>query len=131
MSDYAISKEWSALCDAGRLQFQKEGFTVDAQLDGRMSRLYIVTPVFSGSNFIPESVRRCLRGKGFHALDRRLDVRLVIDEGHHQVLLLLQATARMADDFDRVLRDFFELAHEWREILDEHGNEDLVYVPIK
>jgi hypothetical protein len=125
-----LSTEYATLVHDGRLRLQREGFEIDSQLDSKRARVYIVTAVFNGGNFVPESVRRCLQGHGLHALDKSSDVRLIIDEEYHRVLLLLQATVADDHSFEEILHDFLDLATEWRLILDEYGQQDLVYVKV-
>lgn len=124
-----VSSEWAALVKQKRMTIEREGFCVDVQVNPAARRVYMATTIFDGGNFVPKSVRGCLQGHGFRALDPQVEVRLTIDEQQHRVLLLVQAVADEREQFGRVIQEFFELAHEWRAILDEYGQHDLIYIP--
>ena len=120
--------EWNVLEELQRVRLEREGLTIEAQLDVEREHLYLLTSVFEGGNYLPSSVRKCLHERGLRAYDRGRTITLSIDEAHYRVFLLIEAKASNTKTFNLVLKEFLALAHDWRHELQQRGTDDLIYI---
>lgn len=99
-------------------------------LDGA-SKLFLSTPVYSGGNYIPSSIRRCLSHKS-PVHQTYINTFLTVDEQHFQVNLNYVGRAKPLTHIQlkELLEEFGLIAEEWRLYLDENDKNDLVYVRI-
>ncbi len=96
------------------------------------SKIYLSAPVFDGGNYIPKSVRLSVSHQApFERLP--LHTYLTVDEQHHQVQLhyLGQADGIEKEELSELIGTFKEIAAKWRDYLEEHGKNDLIYVRVK
>ena len=108
------------------IEFGGSSITVKAS---DQSKISLSTPVYFGGNYIPKSVRACVKQTSpFQIYPIRTD--LIIDEENFRIYLnyLGDLNALNNHHFIDVLEDFSSLAEKWREYLDEHDHNDLVYV---
>lgn len=91
---------------------------------------YLLTSlVYNGGNYIPSSVRACLNKKA--PFDHhRIETHLTVDEENFQIFLNLEGPLAQFKSpyFQDLLEEFCWLADEWREYLDQHDKNDLIYV---
>lgn len=116
-----------ALGEKVRLPFDGSDIMIRFAQDA--SKLSLITAVYTGVNYIPGSVRRCLSEKGM--IKRTgLPTYLTVDEQAFQVSLNYfgNAEAMSPHAFADLLEQFGEVARQWRHILDEHDRNDLVHV---
>ncbi|MBS0622841.1 MAG: type III secretion system chaperone [Verrucomicrobia bacterium] len=106
-------------------------FDVEFQYMPTKGELFCATAVFYGGNYIPLSVRQAVQSTGLFAASGSSEVRLFIDEIDYQVVLAYRSAWAVGDAeaFERILLDFLDLAEEWRRLLDEYGDQDLIRVP--
>jgi hypothetical protein len=93
---------------------------IETKIDNH--QLLFMAVVFEGANYIPPSVRRCAEES-----PRSLE----IDERYCRILFkksILQTL--VVEDYELVLKQFMQEAHEWRHILDEQGRQDLIYARV-
>lgn len=95
------------------------------------SKISLTASVYSGGNFIPKSVRKCLTQNPAFG-EGHIKTYLNIDEGSFSISLnflggLQHLSKRMFVD---LLEEFSWLADEWRLYLDEHDRNDLVHIHI-
>lgn len=96
--------------------------------DRRM--VYLATPIFDGGNYVPQSVRRAVGQAGLHAQGGGVGVALAIDEARFQVVLHYRTEEGVTnpDALGHIMDEFLALADEWHRLLDEYGEQDLIYV---
>lgn len=94
------------------------------------SKLFISTPVYLGGNYIPKSVRECLKRKApFDSC--HLKTCLKVDEENFQITLCYTGATAFLDqnNLTHLIEEFSHLAEEWHFYLDDHDKRDLVRVP--
>lgn len=106
------------------------GMPITVKALDEIFHLLCSTPVYSGGNYIPKSVRASLSSPPRAVASPRLSTFLKIDEENFQVNLHYRGHV---DYFDMmkmrgVLQEFSDIAREWQLYLDEQGRHDLVYV---
>lgn len=108
------------------------GSYVTIRLLDETSKLFLSTSVFHGENFIPKSVRKCISQK-FVDPRARLRTYLTVDENNFQIVLNYLGSLHSLDnqELKDLLEEFSSCADRWRDILDDHGKNDLVYVSVK
>ncbi|MGA8164180.1 MAG: hypothetical protein WB791_04030 [Waddliaceae bacterium] len=127
-----IKKLLKELAKADFAKIDFSGSTITVEVVDRGSRLSFSTPVYFGGNFIPKSVRGCVEQTApFDQVSIRTS--LVIDEENYQIFLRYLGKVENLTNvkFIDLLEDFSWLAEKWREHLDDHDKNDLVYIPIK
>lgn len=124
-----IKKLIRELLNADVAKVHLDGFNITIKTCDQRRRIALSTPVYSGGNYIPKSVRHCLSEK--NPFSRyAMDTHLEIDENTFSVHLYYidEMTPVTTTHFVDLLEDFSELAERWRQRLDEHDQNDLVYV---
>lgn len=127
-----LQKLFQKLVQADSVHFKVDGTDILIRVFDHASKLFLSAPVFSGDNFIPKSVRKCLSETvPFGHSD--LKTYFTVDEEHFQVVLnyvgLLDSMGNMENEnLKEQLEDFSLLAEKWHEYLEDHGKSDLVYV---
>lgn len=109
-----------------RPRFTVEGQELTFTLAEPQSVLIVKTPVYSGENYIPASVRGSLPRK------RVNHTYLSIDEDQYEINLQTEVGANDLTDreFEGLISEFCTEANQWRARLDDHGRNDLVYVRV-
>lgn len=105
-----------------------DGFNITIRTCDARQKIALSTSVYSGGNYIPKSVRQCVFGR--NPFDRyAMKTHLEIDEDTFSIHLhyLDEIAPINAKHFVDLLEDFSELAEKWRQRLDEHDQNDLVY----
>ena len=105
-----------------------DGFNITIRTCDARQKIALSTPVYSGGNYIPKSVRHCVSGR--NPFERyAMNTHLEIEEDTFSVYLhyLDEIAPINAKHFVDLLEDFSELAEKWRQHLDEHDQNDLVY----
>lgn len=128
--DQELHRIFSDLAHHAEAVVEMGGQSITLQVFDHGTKILLTTPVFSGGQYIPQSVRHCV-GEGFQIGDTSIRTFLKIDEQNFRVLLhylgvlstLNEARARA------LLEEFHWIAEEWRLILDERGRRDLIHVP--
>ncbi len=133
MEEAVIEQVYQSLSTSDQTRRVVGVFDVEMTKLSAQRQLRLVTPVFLGGNYIPGSVRRALATGTVMAHDAKTEVSLHIDEENFRVLLTYQTDwpNGSRDAFMALFEDFIVLADEWRRLLDEYGEQDLVYVPVK
>lgn len=116
--------------DVAYVQVGESDITIHLR-DGA-SKLVLVVPVFIGDDFIPKSVRECIKHKAPFS-QSYIKTNFSIDEKHFRIML--SYVGKMEDlnhsTFKDLLEEFGWLADEWRSFLEDHGKQDLVHVHVK
>ncbi len=123
-----LNKLIGNLVEGNSAKIHIDGFPISIQMVDRGLGLALSTPVYSGGNYIPKSVRGCLKIKDPFGHQR--DTHLVIDEENFSIFLHFNGkvdTAAGQAVLD-LLEAFTWLADKWREYLDEHDKFDLVHI---
>ena len=120
------------LADGELIKIPFDGSNVMVNIIDEASKLSMTTAVFEGDNYIPKSVRDCLSCKSpfSHPAVRTF---LTLDEHNFQVRLHYLGHAEDLDHrhFIELLEQFGVIAEKWRHYLEQHGNNDLIYVRVK
>lgn len=126
--DKDIIKILSQLAGNEHIQIAYEGSDITICFLDDASKLLLKTAIYSGGNYIPSSVRRCLSHKAFNSSSIR--TYLTLDERHFQIQLnyLGRAQTFSYSEFKDLLEEFGLLAEKWRHYLDENDKNDLVYI---
>lgn len=93
------------------------------------SKLSFSTEVYLGGNYIPESVRLCLKGTPpFES--KIIKTYRTVDEENFQIFLhyLGRLNHLNHQGFVDLIEEFSWLADHWKLYLDEHDKRDLVHV---
>jgi hypothetical protein len=109
------------------------GATITARAFEDASKLFLSTPVYSGGNFIPKSVRQCLTNKAPFD-ENRIKTSLKVNEENFQIDLNYLDFVDHCNNKQRfidLLEEFSWLAEKWRDYLDDHDKNDLVRIPMK
>lgn len=127
----AIQQAYDRLRTEQRSQVSVGAFDVSVARSADRSEFYLVTPVFNGGGYVPGSVRGAVGQVGLLATNQGIQALLVIDEETCEVRLRYQVTRvpRNGREFVALFEEFLAVAEEWRRLLDEHGQQDLVWVP--
>ncbi|MGE3953979.1 MAG: hypothetical protein AB7F31_02120 [Parachlamydiales bacterium] len=126
MEGLALDTIQTDLKAKGVATFSFAGFEIEAE-EGE-GKLRLRTAVFHGGDYIPPSVRRCLGGRrSLIAHDPQTEIELWIDQEKFRVVL----DYRVERAVSAVFEEFIGVADEWRTLLDEYGQQDLIYVPVK
>jgi hypothetical protein len=105
-------------------------FDVVVARSADLQKLYLATAVFHGSGYLPGSVRDAVSQVGLLAAGQGVSGRLVLDEEVGEVRLHYQLhwTPDDQGQFVALVEEFLAVADEWRRLLDEYGQQDLVWV---
>lgn len=92
----------------------------------------ISTPVYSGGNYIPNSVRVGLKEHPEFAR-HKLSTKFDVDEEHFLITLLHKERfdGISKDHLVTTIEEFAFLADEWRSFFDEQDKNDLVHIKIR
>lgn len=134
MVSQSKSKKWlEKLMQKGTVEIVLHGNKVYVKAFQNDSIFSLSSVVYQGGDYIPKSVRSCAQKQESSAFQSRIAGSLVVDEQNYRVEL--HYVERMDEVDDRVLQDLLEefcwLSEEWRNLLDEHDRQDLVYVYVK
>ena len=94
-------------------------------------KLSLTAPVYWGGNYIPKSVRECIRKKP--PFDEGVILTtLHLNEEKFEITLAYQGSNLQLNKsrFVDLIEEFSFLANEWREWLDQHDKNDLVHVRV-
>lgn len=107
------------------------GCTVSVSLFDGASKLFFSTLVYCGDNYLPKSVRRCLAEEKSPFFSP-IKTYLTVDESRYSVYLnyLGMMEEDPYDHCQELIEEFCWQADRWRELLDRHDKDDLVYVPL-
>ncbi len=84
----------------------------------------LATRVFSGDGFLPQSVKECISSSGTLRWQQR-GANLQVDPASSSVYLVQEIDqAGKYVPFRYLMRDFAEVANEWREILEDFAERD-------
>lgn len=127
-----IQKVLDRLAEGELIKLSFDGSDIIIRSLEDFSKVYLMTSVYYGGNYIPSSVRRCLSQKA-PVPHPSIKTYLTVDEQHFQVHLnyLGQTQALSQETLKDLLEEFGRIADNWRLYLDEHDKNDLVYVHIK
>ena len=107
------------------------GCEITVRVFDSASKLSLSSPVYYGGNFIPQSVRK----GALHKFNQRDLIRtsLVMDEEKFQIDLNYLGNLEILDQqqFFNILESFTFIANRWRNFLDEHDKNDLIYIKAK
>ncbi len=126
-----VDKLLNKLVNADNAQIHMNGYAVTLTMENKGSKIIFSTPVYFGGNYIPKSVRGCIRQKApFDHLS--MQTKLEVDEENFRINLCHDGVMVLAGNNQLLaaLEDFSWLADKWRDYLDEHDKNDLVYIPV-
>ncbi|MBS4167790.1 hypothetical protein [Parachlamydia sp. AcF125] len=129
--DSEIKKLFNKLDHEDCAQITLMGSDIFVKTD-HISQISLLTQVYFGENFIPQSVRHCLSGKAPFD-DSALETFLSVDERQYKIFLNHNGKIDHLSHrtFIDVLEEFSHQAEEWKLVLDEHDKNDLVYSRVK
>ena len=95
------------------------------------SKVQLSTPVYLGGNYIPKSVRDCIKHQ--QPLQTTMRTHFSIDEDNYRIVLNYTGALSREEDylFEGLIEEFCGVADEWRALLDEKDKNDLVYIHAK
>lgn len=127
-----LKKLFSQLLHEKSARIDVSGSNVTVKVTDHGDKLTLSTPVYSGGNYIPKSVRDSLK-ENTPFKKYVIDTFLSVNEGKYEVVLnyLGQTESLNAQVFINLLEEFGWLAQEWKIFLDERGGNDLIYIPVK
>jgi len=128
-----IKRILDQLGEKAAIKIAIDGSDIDIHVLEGATKLFLTTPVYSGGNYIPSSVRRCVSHKTpFPVSNSSLQTFLTIDEQHFQINLnyLGRAQPLAPIQLKEILEEFGWLAEKWRDYLDENDKNDLVYIRV-
>jgi hypothetical protein len=136
MDDMLIEKDvqqmLNQLASGNPINIPFDGSSIMIRVIDSETKLSLSALVYEGSNYIPQSVRRCLSHKTpfFHP---SMLTFLTVDEQKFQISLnyLGHAQSLTSHHFKTLLEEFGEIAEKWRLYLDDHDKNDLLYVRVK
>lgn len=107
------------------------GSTIMIHVSEENDRLELTTPVYWGGNYLPHSVRNCLTQRA--PFDEKIiQTTLTLDEEKFEITLKYKGLISEVNEveFNLLMEEFSFLANGWREWLDQHDKNDLVYVRV-
>lgn len=106
------------------------GMPITVQALDELNKLLCSTPVYSGGNYIPKSVRASLANPPNTVASQKIPTFLKVDEDSFQVHLHYLGRVDYFDvmKLKNLLQEFSDIAREWQLYLDEQGRHDLVYI---
>jgi hypothetical protein len=113
------------LLERGKASIQLNGSHIAIRVIDDTDRLLLITPVYKGKDYLPNSVRECLL-PSFRGPVSDLNAFLTLDEEAFEISLNCQE--HISQMRLRLLEEFSWLADEWRRILDDNDKKDLVHV---
>jgi hypothetical protein len=127
-----IKKILGQLAGKEHIQFAFDGFDILIRFLEDASKLSLKTTVYFGGNYIPTSVRHSVSHKS-PTIAASIPTFFTIDENNFQIHLhyLGPADAISNTELKSLLEEFGSVAQKWRNQLDEHDRNDLVYVRVK
>lgn len=108
------------------ISYAGSNLTLKIWEEGR--KLSLSAPVYWGGNYIPPSVRACMKKRA--PFDEGLIATfLTVDEERFEITL--NYVGALVPQLGELVEEFTFLASQWREWLDEHDKNDLVHVRVK
>ena len=131
MSQQLIEQAYDRLQTAQQSDVRVGSFVVHVARSADLQTLYLATPVFDGGGYLPASVRAAVSQAGLISSAGGVQAALVVDEELGMVSLHYQVvwSERSPVGFTSIVEEFVVVAEEWKRLLDEHGQQDLVWVP--
>ncbi len=131
MSQQLIEQTYDRLQTTQQSDVQLGSFVVHVARSADLQTLYLATPVFNGGGYLPGSVRAAVSQAGLISSAGGTRAALVIDDKAGVVSLHYQLAwnERSPVGFTSTIEEFLMVAEEWERLLDEHGQQDLVWVP--
>ena len=128
----SIEQAYDQLQSAQRSRVSVGAFDVAVARSADLQELYLVTPVFHGGGYLPGSVRDAVSQVGLLAAGQGVRAMLALDDEVGEVRLhyQLQWTSDDPSHFVALVEEFLAVADEWRRLLDEYGQQDLVWIPL-
>lgn len=127
-----IHKILSQLVGQEFTQISYDGSEILIRFVEDASKLSLTTDVYSGGNYIPSSVRRCLSMKSPVASSSiSIKTFLTVDEKNYLIKLHYVSelgTYSSKENFKELIEEFGLIAQKWRDHLDENDKNDLIYV---
>ncbi len=110
-------------------QLDLNGSKITVEASHGAGRLSLSTPVYHGDNYVPPSVRLCLKPE-YTGPASHIRTNLSLDEENYLISLHHMSSLQAIDNrnFVRLLEEFSWIAEEWRQILDDNDRRDLVHV---
>ncbi|MFQ5753290.1 MAG: hypothetical protein ACE5HI_14965 [bacterium] len=105
------------------------GSSITIKVFDNATKIFLSTPVYLGGNYIPKSVRNCLKQKApFDTLNIRTT--LEVEEEKFEIFLKFVGLVEQMtkQKFIDLLEDFSWLAEKWRDYLDENDKKDLLHI---
>lgn len=132
MSQQLIEQTYDRLQTAQQSDLQIGSFVVHVARSADLQALYLATPIFNGGGYLPGSVRSAVSGAGLISSGGGIQAALVVDEEAGVVSLHYQVawSERSPVGFTSIVEEFAMVAEEWERLLDEHGEQDLVWIPL-
>ncbi|MBA3957335.1 MAG: hypothetical protein H0X51_02915 [Parachlamydiaceae bacterium] len=127
-----IKRLFQQLVQDDTVHIAVDGVDVLVRVFDHASKLFLSATVYTGGNFIPQSVRKTV---GLHApfmRDEQIKTYITVDDNHY--LININYIGKMdcySDSLRQLLEEFSWLAEQWRSYLDERGKQDLIHIHVK
>lgn len=128
-----MKKILDQLSEKAAIKIAVDGSDIDIHVVEDATKLFLTTCVYSGGNYIPSSVRRCVSHKmPFSMAQSSLQTFLTVDEQRFQINLNYLGRAQPLSQIElkEILEEFGWVAEKWRDYLDENDKNDLVYARV-
>ncbi len=101
-----------------------QGSVIFIESKPKQKKWSLATRVFSGEGFLPKAVKDCVSSSGVLRWQQR-GANLRLDPDNHSVYLTQEISYEPKYvPFRYVMRDFADVANEWREILEDFAERD-------
>lgn len=112
----------------GRGEILCYGGLVQGKISEAGDEVSLTALLFSGSNYIPHSIRSCLKVSPPMPVSAIITY-ITVDESEFEICLKWEGSSSLVDshEFSSIVSEFGTIAEEWRLYIDENDRRDLVY----
>ncbi len=108
------------------------GSQITLKASQEQERLSLSTAIYRGDNYVPPSVRLCLK-PSYAGPSSYIRTTLSLDEENYTICLnhMSSLKALTSQELVRLLEEFSWMAEEWRQVLNDNDRCDLVHIRVK
>ncbi len=127
-----LNKIFSHLRKNPLAQIELDGSLITIQFHQNEGKFSLHTTVYLGGNYIPSSVRHCLKYKPpFDSAGIRTYLSILEDKFEIVLNYVGSLENLCGDHLRNILDEFGQLAEQWRNYLDDHDKKDIIHVRSK